>query len=278
MAFKISPHSDNTPIIYADTDEDFRAGCADAAVSKALSLLNMLKREHGVGHFDEVFRETIIRAIDLLVTASVVAKRDSFSTSELADRVFGEEWLIGTLDRDGEVVVADMDDDEVDPMPEQRAMQVLSEIVGEASSLLTGDATDLDLSEVAHATLAIAEARKLSRGVDITAGVRLLQPLIKRIGAVQFANPEVGDTFEYAAMGSVVGAYIDAARSEGSQDLTVGLHLGIAIVMSDLTLGCVRIDPLSTDFAEEPIEDGYLPAEPKRVPRAPRAQRAKATA
>ena len=104
MTFLIESHADNTPILYADTDEDFRHGCAVAAVTKAGRLLRMLKREHGIDGFDDVFVENISRAIELL--DQVYAAEDSVEDSEnIANVVFGEMWLIGKV-VDGEVVPA----------------------------------------------------------------------------------------------------------------------------------------------------------------------------
>ena len=102
MTFMIESHADNTPILYADTDEAFRHGCAVEAVTKAVRLLRMLKRERGIAGFDDVFVESMTRAIELL--DQVYAAEDSMEKSEdVANTVFGECWLVGKL-VDGEVV------------------------------------------------------------------------------------------------------------------------------------------------------------------------------
>ena len=95
--FQIAQHDDNTPILYADTDEAFRQGCAVMAANKAVHLLSMLKREHGRDGFDDVFVESITRAIELM---DQVRAEDS---EVIANVVFGEYWLVGKL-VDGEVV------------------------------------------------------------------------------------------------------------------------------------------------------------------------------
>ena len=104
MTFLIESHAGNTPILYADNDEDFRQGCARAALTKAVRLLHMLKREHGLDGFGDVFVESMTRAIELL--GQVYAAEDSVEDSEdIANVVFGETWLVGKL-VGGEVVPA----------------------------------------------------------------------------------------------------------------------------------------------------------------------------
>lgn len=109
--FQIARSECGDQILYAESDEAFCMGCAAEAVSAAVGLLGMLRRERR-GNLDPhefgiLFDNTMARVVELLNAVNIGDLDDSVVESgDIADTVFGLSWLVGERRSDGSIVVA----------------------------------------------------------------------------------------------------------------------------------------------------------------------------
>jgi len=97
-------------VVFAEDSEAFRAGCAAEAVSQAVALLNVLRREFNPSSQSDyslcvVFETTMRRVRELLDSVNIGHLSDeAVDDNDIGDVVFGEGWLVGMRQDDGRVV------------------------------------------------------------------------------------------------------------------------------------------------------------------------------